>query len=644
MRLGKIFNDARAATRRLCTDLVLSTIAFSIVILFPAIQLSKSIAFGVVIFHVAIYVGASTVGLILSRSYRSLWKYVSFRDVLGLVWASALTVLGYAGAELFITARVASVPIELAAWTLGILWAANTGFLILPRLGARLFSELRSVRNNPRPNQFEDNAKPILVTGEPTRIQAFIRDISQSPRPPQKVVGVLVSDRRLTGSFIQGVQVLGTLDDLGAVLMNTAWRDRSDPTMLVLAKDDATLQDYGRVVEVATQVGLKAARLAPVGSLQDSYFVRPIEISDLLGRPEVVTDKSSIGALISGRRVMVTGAGGSIGSELCRQIMTLMPEVLVLLDFGEFNLYDIDKQLRDLFPNGKIITALADVRDREVIARWVRDIKPSVVFHAAALKHVPLLEEHPIEGVRTNVLGTANVADACVAVGVPVMVTVSTDKAVNPCNVMGATKRLAEAYCQGLDQYGSRATRFVTVRFGNVLGSTGSVVPLFQKQIEAGGPVTVTDPEVVRYFMTIPEAVTLILQSAANGIRADKERGSIYVLDMGKPVKIVDLARQMIRLSGYKPDVDIAIKFIGLRPGEKLYEEVAYGDETASITPGQKILKLTPRAADLRILKQQLQEIAGGCSSYDKERVLRILQIAVPEFAQSEVNALAKKF
>jgi O-antigen biosynthesis protein WbqV len=343
---------------------------------------------------------------------------------------------------------------------------------------------------------------------------------------------------------------------------------------------------------------------------------------------------SAVAAMIKDRRVLVTGAGGSIGSELCRQIALLEPEELIIVDFGEFNLYSIDKELSEKFPNLARRTALLDVRDTEMISFWFNEVRPEIVFHAAALKHVPLIEYHPMEGVKTNVLGTIHVAEACLKHGVSAMVTISTDKAVNPSNVMGATKRLAESYCQGLDQLSrhQHGTHFVTVRFGNVLGSAGSVVPLFQRQIESGGPVTITHPDIKRYFMTIPEAITLVLQAGARGMRPDSRRGGIYVLDMGQPVKIIDLARQMIQLSGLRPEVDIPIKFIGLRPGEKLYEEVVHNDESLVASESGPIIQIVPRTTDLTILRQQVQELRQACATKDFERLIRLLKIAVPEF------------
>lgn len=624
-------------------DILLSLAAFAAVVVVPVFQVAPDVALKTGLFHSMIYGTAAALAHAYTGSYRSIWRFVGFRDILVLLSASGLTVIGYAGTETLLLQGISGVPLGLFAWTAALLWVANTAFLILPRVLARMIAEI-SVARNSSLNRADCETTPVLVTGDVARIEAFVRDLARSANPRQRVLGVLANDPKLFGSFIQGVPVLGSCAELQKIADALAARQGQRPVMLVLAKDDATRQDFTSIVDLATEAGMKAARLAPVGSLQDGHTVKPIELTDLLGRPEVSVDLEAVGSMIRGKRVFVTGAGGSIGCELCRQIARLEPAMLIIADKGEFNLYAIDKELQDTFPGLVLQTALVDVRDRDLVERWIARTEPDLVFHAAALKHVPLLEEHPIEAVRTNVLGTMNVADACVAHGVPAMVTVSTDKAVNPCNVMGATKRLAEAYCQGLDQMtgGVRRTRFVTVRFGNVLGSTGSVVPLFQRQIESGGPVTVTHPDVVRYFMTIPEAVTLILQAGANGIGVDEERGSIYVLDMGKPVKIVELARQMISLSGYRADVDIEIAFVGLRPGEKLYEELAYGDEAVEPTLCKSILKLTPRTTDIRILQQQLLELRQASVSYDRDRVLRLLQVAVPEYIRGDAKRSAR--
>jgi len=352
--------------------------------------------------------------------------------------------------------------------------------------------------------------------------------------------------------------------------------------------------------------------------------------------------------LIHGRRVLVTGAGGTIGAELARQIATFFPGRLVLLDNGEFALYTIEMELRESHPGLAPVPLLRDVRERTQVDEVIAAEKPEIVFHAAALKHLPMVETNPIEGVLTNVIGSRNVAEAARAFGVSLVVMISTDKAVNPTSVMGASKRVAEGFCQALDLYEARrgaslgyGTRYVTVRFGNVLGSTGSVVPLFARQLAGGGPLTVTDPQVARFFMTVREAVELVLQASAlsPALGAPETRGKIFVLDMGEPIKIVDLAHQMIRLAGLRPDRDIAIEYIGLRPGEKLCEELFHPSESLMPTENPAIRLAAPRTADYAMLARSIDELEDNARSRREERVLQILDRLVPEYNRSAPGA-----
>jgi len=364
-------------------------------------------------------------------------------------------------------------------------------------------------------------------------------------------------------------------------------------------------------------------------------------LEDLLGRPQAVLDRDGMARLIRGRRVLVTGAGGTIGAELARQIAAFSPSRIVLVDNSEFALYGIEMELRERFPVLTIVPLLRDVRERAEVDEFLGAETPEIVFHAAALKHLPMVEANPIEGVLTNVIGSRNVAEAARAFGASLVVMISTDKAVNPTSVMGASKRIAESYCQALDLHEARwrtplanGTRYVTVRFGNVLGSTGSVVPLFQRQLASGGPLTVTDPEVSRFFMTVREAVELVLQASALSPDGDA-RGKIFVLDMGEPVKIIDLAHQMIRLAGLRPDHDIAIEFIGLRPGEKLHEELFHPAEPLIPTASPAIRLAAPRTSDYAMLARSIDELEEVARARREERVLQLLERLVPEYRRS---------
>jgi len=368
--------------------------------------------------------------------------------------------------------------------------------------------------------------------------------------------------------------------------------------------------------------------------LDEKIETQPIAVEDLLGRPQTKLNRQAMAELITGQKVLVTGAGGSIGSELVRQIAGFSPVSMTLLDSSEFNLYQIDQELAQTHPDLPRFGVLGNVRDRARIDQLFASHSPTLVFHAAALKHVPLVEQNPLEGILTNVMGSRNVADACIVHQVKTMVLISTDKAVNPPNIMGATKRLAESYCQALDieAQETNQTRFVTVRFGNVLGSTGSVVPLFQKQLAAGGPITVTHPEVTRYFMTTREAVELVLQASAMGRSEPGTVGRIYVLEMGKPVRILELAEQMVRLAGMQPNKDIEIRITGLRAGEKLHEELLHEAEELLQTSHHGLLLAEPRTNNISTLRIELDSLDHAASGRRRDDALKILKALVPEY------------
>jgi O-antigen biosynthesis protein WbqV len=627
---------------RLVTDVVLSAVAVSTIILLPLTQtatLSDPIKFQLLLQYVGVYAVFATFSLIVSRAYRIIWRYVSFRDLLLLIQVATITAIAFGIYGSLSLYRDASISWPLMFITLGMIWFVNIIFLAAPRLLARALSEVHVFARRKRSSPAKD-AVPALITGDVDRMEAFIRECKRSAVSRYRIVGALTEDGSLGGSNLQGIRVLGKTSRLHEIFDHILARGTRIET-LILARNDATPSDYSNMLELAAPVGIKVGTLPPHGVFQDRTRVQPVELADLLGRPEVKLDDAAVASMIRGKSIVVTGAGGSIGSELTRQIARLKPGRLSVIDACEYNLYSIDRELAESYPEIPREAALADVRNGGLVRDIIERVHPDVLFHAAALKHVPLLEGQPMEAVKTNVIGTVNVAEACYAHNVPTVVIISTDKAVNPTNVMGASKRLAEGYCQGLDQSfnGGKRTRFVTVRFGNVLGSAGSVVPLFQRQIEAGGPVTVTHPEITRYFMTIPEAVTLVMQAGARGKGLDEERGSIYVLEMGQPVKILDLARQMIRLSGRRPDDDVRIEFVGLRPGEKLYEEVIHSDESVVPTTTNSILKVTPRVTDLRIVRQQVQEMIQACDNLDHLRIFRLLKLSVPEFVSAENDA-----
>lgn len=430
-----------------------------------------------------------------------------------------------------------------------------------------------------------------LFAGKGDHIELMLRANERRQIPGGKPLGILLSDRLTLSMKIRGVPVLGILPDLTKIVEQQA-KAGKHPTRIIFAETPERLREspFLQMVAKAESLGLSISCLPELTSplpqsrsdssgstpaTPQAQSLRPIQLSDLLGRSQNVLDYKVVENAITGRCVLVTGAGGTIGRELVRQIASLVPSRIILLESSEIALYDVDNEMKGSYPDIERSAVLCSIRQRKQVMGVFKQFRPELVFHAAALKHVPIVELHPSAGIQTNVLGTRNVADAANRYGTQIMVQVSTDKAVNPIGMMGATKRLGELYCQALDLAGMgkpQSPRFLTVRFGNVLGSSGSLIPLFEKQLLAGGPLTVTHPEIERFFMTVSEAVQLVLQASARS--KNVERGRIFVLDMGQPIKVLDIARRMIRLSGGVPDKDVMIKFVGLRPGEKLYEEL----------------------------------------------------------------------
>ncbi len=554
--------------------------------------------------------------------YRGIWHYASMADLVAIAKAVTLALLIFLPMLFWVT-RLDDFP----RTALPIVWIMLVLALSGPRLAYRLFKDgnLSAVQER-QPAQ----RVPVLLVGAGDEAEAFIREVGRARVTGYRVVGIIDDKPKRIGRDIRGVRVLGDLASLPAVVDRLGRAGRR-PRRLIIASRRVEGETVAHLLEQCEALGLKLSRVPRLTDFTASdgprFTVRPVDVGDLLGRPQQTLDRAAMKALVAGQRVLVTGAGGTIGSELTRQIAALGPAHITLMDNGEHALYQIDLELGERFAAVPRAAVLGDVRDAARVATVFRRHRPTAVFHAAAFKHVPLVEANPNEGVLTNVLGTLNVAEAAKAAGVSTYVQISTDKAVNPSSVMGASKRVAEMICQGLSLAGGD-THFVTVRFGNVLGSTGSVVPLFQRQLARGGPITVTHPDVVRYFMTTREAVELVLSASALGAA---EPGKIYVLDMGKPVKVLDLARQMIRLAGLRPEADIPIQFIGLRPGEKLAEELFHDRETQrTAAPG--ILLAAPRAIDLGLLRPQVEKLAELAEARRTEDMLAQLHHLVPDY------------
>ena len=573
------------------------------------------------------------------RLYRGVWRYASMNDMLAIVKAVSLTVLLFLPL-LFLLTRMEDVPRSLPF----INWLVLVLLLGGPRFAYRLFKDrgLNLVLESTNHVRV-----PVLLIGAGDATELFIRQQHRDTNAPYRVVGVVDEKGTRIGREIHGVPVLGGIDEIESLVNGKmSQRGWTRPQRLVLTKEKVDSTQVRELLVVAERMGLTLARLPKTGRLsgvEEQMTVQPIAVEDVLGRSQAVLDRQPLSQLVKGHQILVTGAGGSIGAELVRQIAELEPAGISLLDNGEFALYQIDLELAERYPDLPRTAILGDIRDRLRVSDVLEREKPEIVFHAAALKHVPMVEANPMEGVLTNAVGTRNVADACLAADVKLMVQISTDKVVDPSSVMGATKRLAENYCQALDLAGEDLgkTKFVTVRFGNVLGSTGSVIPLFQRQLAAGGPLTVTHPDVIRYFMTIREAVELVLLASALGLRDTNVSGKIFVLDMGEPVKILDLARQIIRLAGHKPDEDIGIEITGLRPGEKLAETLLHAAEELVSTDADGLMLAAPRVADLATLSSAFDELENAARDRKRAQTLALIHTLVPEYAASAESSAA---
>ena len=567
----------------------------------------------------------------LSRMH---WRYTALRDLALLGGASLLVAL-----LLSLLLIGAGLPLPSASFPACLALCLAVA-LTTPRLLYRL-------RRQPA---LPAEGSPAILVGTGEGCALFLAALAGTATVAYRVQGLMALSARHTGRRIHGHDVIGAVAEAETVLARLRAAGHL-PDLLIITSPELNGDALRGLLAAAGRFGVRVLRapdLTALAPAEQKLQLQPIAIEDLLNRRQISLDTAGVAALIRGRRVLITGAGGSIGSELVRQVAGFAPAALMLLDNGEFALWQIDLELGRIAPAIPRHAVIADIRDAARLRALCAEFRPHLVFHAAALKHVPIVEANPLEGLDTNALGTRAVADAARAAGVELMVLISTDKAVNPSSVMGASKRLAEMYCQALDIAARRAgpeanaMRCVTVRFGNVLGSTGSVVPLFRQQLAQGGPLTVTHPQMRRYFMTVREAVSLVLYASAigsgEGVFAD---GGIFVLDMGEPVKIVDLARQMIRLAGLEPDREIAIRFTGLRPGEKLHEELFHGAEAPVPTGYPGLLMATPRIADSRLVEAALDRIALAIRAGDSGAALALLGQLVPEFRHNAAGDAA---
>lgn len=541
--------------------------------------------------------------------YRGVWRFSSMPDLIR-IGKAVLTGMFLIATMLFLYNRLQGVPRSvMPLYVLNLL-----ALLCVPRFVYRFWKE----------RAFVDRVgQRALIIGAGSAGDLLVRDLLSNP--DSGYIPVIFADDQ-PGKFnreIRGIRVAGKVEQIPELIKQ--W----DIEVILIAVPSANDTQMRRIVEICETCHTPFQTLPSVKELLSGSItkanLRKVSIEDILGRDPIHLDWQSIKSHLRGKTILVTGGGGSIGSELCKQLARVKPEKLIVFDQCEFNLYKIDSDLHRLYPDLTYRTVLGDVADALSVDQLIHDQKPDIIFHAAAYKHVPMLEGQVREAVRNNLIGTKILAEAAIAAGVARFVLISTDKAVNPTNVMGATKRAAEILCQNLDRTGN--TRFTTVRFGNVLDSAGSVVPLFRDQISAGGPVTVTHPDITRYFMTIPEACQLIMQAETVG-----KGGEVYVLDMGDPVKITYLAEQMIRLSGKEPGKDIEIQFVGLRPGEKLYEELFHDQEQLMETGYEKLRLAKARQYDTEEWTNQIAKLAAACRQHDQDHILGLLKQLVPEF------------
>lgn len=564
-----------------------------------------SIAFGVI----------SAIIFPIFDLHRGLWRYTALRDIARIVRAVVFANLLLLPV-LFLTDRLADFP--------------RTGLILeAPAIVLALTFSRLAVRGWRRGDlagliQAVDRDAPwAVVIADPPAADAYLSEMNRSAGQRLRPAGVITPTDHPPGGLIHGVELMGGMDQLTTVL--TTLRESGDDVRAVIAELRPGRELMQAVVRAAAEAGVKVERRRAAGAP-----LSPVEAADLLDRPPRHLDSERAAAMVRGRKVMVTGAGGTIGSELTRQILALDPAFVTLVDASEYNLYAIDMALREAGGSTPWRAELADVRDRVRMAQLFDAAQPDVVLHAAALKHVPLMETHPCEAVLTNI-GGARIVSELARDCASAFVFISTDKAVNPTNVMGATKRVAEqvvrAICAG------SSARAAVVRFGNVLGSTGSVAPLFERQIAEGGPVTVTHPDMERYFMTVREAASLVLQAAALPAEMNAD-GGVYVLDMGEPVKIDDLARQMILLHGLKPDHDIIVRYTGLRPGEKLFEEIFYAAEQVRLTDADGVLSAFAESASWTELEPQVLRLLESAERHDDQATLTLLGALAPEFVR----------
>jgi len=570
----------------------------------------------------------------LFQLYKGKWRFASLPDLYSIFRAVSVLAVSLLVLDYVLVAPNFLGALFFGKLTIILYWFLQMSFLGGPRIAYRYFRYSRT-----RQHAMAAESAPILVLGRAADAEVLLRAIESGAVKKIWPAGILSPSPADQGQSVRGVAVMGTLDELEAVVGDFIARGRPIARIVLTPSALDPTVTPETIVMKARRLGLTASRLPALDEGGEALRLAPVKVEDLLLRPSVSIDYRRLERFVAGKSIVVTGGGGSIGGEICDRIVTFGAARVLVLENSEPALHAVLEALGTKQANAMIEGRLADVRDRSRIAKLIGEFKPDIVFHAAALKHVPLLERDWEEGVKTNVFGSVNVADAAAAAGAAAMVMISTDKAIEPVSVLGASKRFAEMYCQALDQdfarrpdAHQRRMRLIAVRFGNVLASNGSVVPKFKAQIEAGGPVTVTHPEMVRYFMTIREACDLVVMASSHALGPDRSDVAVYVLNMGQPVKIVDLAERMIRLSGLEPGRDIDIKFIGIRPGERLHEILFAREEPTAPVGIDGIVAARPVSPSLEVMRGWLAALDQGLARGERSAIYGILRDAVPDF------------
>ena len=617
-------------------DILVTAICFNLSIFLRLGTEFNSLPNTLIIYGTALITALGAIVYRTTGLYKGIWRYASINDLINIIKATSMTIAAFL-ILMFAVTRLENFPRSVLFINWFVLIISLSGSRAIYRLYKDKKFFLKDISN-------DESSIPVLLIGATDRAELFIREMNRNNNPTHKIVGILDINKNKIGRFIRGIEILGTISEISTIISNLEKNNKKNrPQKIIIASNDIEGNIVRDLLTFTDKTGISLARLPKITDLEsdinnEKLKVKPVDVFDLLSRPQALLDRNAMKKFINNKKILVSGAGGTIGSELVEQIINYEPKEIILLDNSEFLLYKIEKRIEEKKKNIKINSVLADIKDKKRIDNIFNESRPEIIFHAAALKHVPIVEKNPLEGILTNIIGSINIAESCKKYGAAEMVLISTDKAVNPFSVMGATKRISEKYCQSMS--GTSKTNFKIVRFGNVLGSTGSVVPLFQKQLEKGGPLTVTHPKMKRYFMTVREAVELVIQSATLD---NNKKGEIYVLEMGQPIAITEIAEQLIRLTGLRPNKDILITYTGLRPGEKIQEELHYKNERFTKTKNKSIFIVKPKIESFIKLSKSLNNLIDFAKNGKVEDCYKEMSNLVPEYKKNKVENLQKK-